>query len=129
MERKTWADVAYSLIPSERQAVTVGLFGFAVYLIQAGVTNPNLWNAEFYKFITAAVIVTGLVNMLLAFHFSANLSDDQKTANSGMAFEAIKSMANNGNGNGNNNQPQSGPDHLIGEGETAVGIGDQGRTS
>jgi hypothetical protein len=80
--------------PSERQWVTIWLGALIVILLLMARANPDLWNVEVFKVIAQAVVLTGFLNMVLAFHFAANKGDEDKTANTGKAFEAITAAAN-----------------------------------
>lgn len=82
--------------PTERQWVTIWTFCLILILLAMGARNPDLWNVEVFKVIIQAVTLTGALNMILAFHFAANKSDDAKTANTKAAFEAITATANAG---------------------------------
>lgn len=79
--------------PGERQVVmgTTFLMGF-VMLFMANY-DPTLWNVELFKTLITVIIVTGCVNMILAFHFSANKGDETKAENTGKAFDAITATA------------------------------------
>ena len=80
----------------ERQWVTIGTFGFAVLLLAMAGTNPALWEVEVFKVIIQAVVLTGLLNMVLAFHFASNKGSETARENTGKAFEAITAAANAG---------------------------------
>ena len=62
-------------------------------MIIMGRDDPSLWNVELFKTLITVVIVTGCVNMILAFHFSANKTDEDKSTNTGKAFDAITATA------------------------------------
>ena len=79
--------------PTERQWVTIGTFSLDIFLLVMAVQNPILWTVEVYKVIIQAVTLTGLLNMILAFHFAANKNDETKSDNTGKAFEAITATA------------------------------------
>ncbi|MGV0964184.1 MAG: hypothetical protein ACOYBT_09870 [Polynucleobacter sp.] len=80
--------------PSERQGVTIGIFALIVLLLVMAMIEPRLWALDPYKTVLQAVVITGLLNMILAFHFAANKSDEQRTVNTAKAFEAITATAN-----------------------------------
>lgn len=75
--------------PSERQWVTIGLFWLAVFMMLMGVNDPTLWRIDTFKSLMQAVVITGLLNMVAAFHFSANKSDETRSANMGKALDVI----------------------------------------
>ena len=83
--------------PSERQVVMGTTFAMGFMMIIMGRDDPSLWNVELFKTLITVVIVTGCVNMILAFHFSANKGDEDKVSNTGKAFEAITATANANN--------------------------------
>lgn len=80
--------------PNERQWVTAGLFWLAVFMLVMGMNDPTLWRVDTFKSLLQAVVITGLLNMVAAFHFSANKSDADKTASTKAAFDAITATAN-----------------------------------
>jgi hypothetical protein len=79
--------------PSERAWVTIGLVALIWGLLQMSADNPDLWQVELFKTLLTASVVTGALNMVLAFHFTANKSDEKKTDNTAKAFEAITATA------------------------------------
>lgn len=85
---------------SERQWVTAGLFGLAGGMLGMAYFQPALWNVKLFEFVLQAVVVTGLLNMVAAFHFAANQSAQQASENTGHAFRAIEAAALAGNGAG-----------------------------
>lgn len=78
---------------NERQFVTTGLFAFAALLLAMAWDDPPLWEVEVFKVILQAVVLTGLLNMVAAFHFASNKGSETATANTGKAFEAITAAA------------------------------------
>ncbi|RZK45220.1 MAG: hypothetical protein EOO61_00760 [Hymenobacter sp.] len=62
------------------------------------VQNPALWEVEVFKVIIQAITLTGLLNMVVAFHFAANKNDETKSENTAKAFDAITATANNAGG-------------------------------
>lgn len=80
--------------PTERQWVTIGMFALVAGMLQMAYRYPSLWEVEVFKVIIQAVALTGLLNMILAFHFAANKGDEDKTQNTKAAFEAITATAN-----------------------------------
>lgn len=98
--------------PSERQWVTIATFALAGSMLKMAEVHRELWNVELFKTLLTLVIGTAIVNMILAFHFTANKSDETKSENTGKAFEAITATANAGSA-------QSEPDVVLKPGETA----------
>lgn len=89
-----------NLLPTERAWVTIGVFALAGALLLMARENPDLWGVKLFEVILQAVVFTGLMNMILAFHFAANKSDEAKTENTHAAFRAIEATANKaGDGN------------------------------
>jgi hypothetical protein len=80
----------------ERQWVTIGIFAFACLLLGMAAANPSLWGVEVFKVIIQAVVLTGLLNMVLAFHFASNKGSETARENTGAAFRAIEAAANAG---------------------------------
>ena len=78
----------------ERQWVTIAIFALAVLLLGMAAANPALWEVEVFKVIIQAVVLTGLLNMVLAFHFASNKGSETARENTGKAFEAITAAAN-----------------------------------
>ena len=84
--------------PSERTWVTILLAILIGTLLKMVDHNPELWNVELFKTLLTASIITGALNMVLAFHFAANKSDEDRTKNTGKAFDAIQATAMQGGG-------------------------------
>lgn len=84
--------------PSERAWVTIALALLIAGLLQMAADNPGLWRVELFKTLLTASVVTGALNMVLAFHFAANKADEAKTANTARAFAAIEAAARSGGG-------------------------------
>lgn len=87
--------------PSERAWVTVLLAFLIGALLSMAKQNPGLWDVELFKTLLTATVVTGALNMVLPFHYSANKTDEKKAEidekradNTGKAFEAITATAN-----------------------------------
>lgn len=85
---KWWPEIG------ERQWVTIATFAFAVLLLAMAAMNPALWEVEVFKVIIQAVVLTGMLNMVLAFHFASNKGSETARENTGKAFEAITAAAN-----------------------------------
>ena len=94
--------------PSERQVVMITTFAMGFMMIIMGRNDASLWNVELFKTLITVVIVTGCVNMILAFHFAANKLDENRSNNTKAAFEAITATANN---NGNSTETDSSAIH------------------
>lgn len=75
---------------TERQAVTAGIFGLIIVMLGMACWEPRLWTLDPFKTVLQAVVITGLLNLILAFHFAANKGNEDATKNTGAAFEAIK---------------------------------------
>lgn len=79
--------------PSERQWVTFSLFALTGGMLLMARENPELWNVKLFEFVLQAIAITGVLNMVVAFHFAANKGDEQKAANTAKAFDAISAAA------------------------------------
>ena len=89
--------------PSEKQLVMLTTFGMGFVMLVMAHNDPTLWNVELFKTLITVVIVTGCINMILAFYFTANKSDEQRAEvdavraeTTGKAFEAITATAQAG---------------------------------
>lgn len=80
--------------PSERAWVTILLACLIFGLLKMADHDPKLWQVELFKTLLTAAVITGALNMVLAFHFTANKGDEKKTENTRAAFEAITATAN-----------------------------------
>jgi uncharacterized protein YacL len=76
-------------------------FAMGFMMIIMARNDATLWAIELFKTLITVVIVTGCINMILAFYFTANKADetravlDEKRAdNTKTAFEAITAAAN-----------------------------------
>lgn len=78
---------------NERQAYTVGLFAAAGLMLLMAWDNPKLWDVKLFEVILQGVILTGILNMAGAFHFTANKHAEQASENTGEAFRAIQAAA------------------------------------
>lgn len=90
--------------PTERQGVTIGMFGLTLLMLAMVRERPGLWDVKLFEVVFQAVVLTGLLNMILAFHFSANKSDEVRTANTGKMADAMKAVAES------STPPSPGPD-------------------
>lgn len=79
--------------PTERQWVTIAVFATAGAMLQMAVDNTGLWKEELFKTLITVVIVTAIVNAIVAFHFAANKSDEAKTENTAKMADAMKAVA------------------------------------
>lgn len=79
--------------PSERQWVTIGIYAMGMVMLTMGAIDKSLWQVELFKVIIQGVILSGLINMVLAFHFAANKSDETRAQNTAKAFDAITALA------------------------------------
>jgi hypothetical protein len=77
----------------ERQAVTLGIWLLAIGLLLMAREDPKVWDVELFKIILQAVIISGIIGSIVAFHFAANKSDETKSANTAKAFDAITATA------------------------------------
>jgi hypothetical protein len=80
--------------PSEKQLVMLTTFGMGASMLAMAGYQPSLWDVELFKTLITVVIVTGCINMILAFYFTANKSDEKRIENTGAAFQAISDTAN-----------------------------------
>ena len=80
--------------PSEKQFVMLTTFAMGFTMLVMARNDAALWNVELFKTLITVVIVTGCVNMILAFYFTANKGDETRSENTGKAFEAITATAN-----------------------------------
>lgn len=103
--------------PTERQGVTIGMFALTVIMLLMVREDPKLWDVKLFEVVFQAVVLTGLLNMILAFHFAANKADEAKADNTGKAFEAITATANAAGA------PPPEPDVILQPGETAQAEG------
>lgn len=92
----TFWDFLYGVWPNERAWVTIAMFALDVGLLGMARANPELWDVEVFKVIIQAVTLTGLLNMILAFHFAANKGDEIKSQNTGKLADAFKAAAEQG---------------------------------
>ncbi len=86
--------------PSEKQLVMLTTFAMGFMMIIMARNDPALWNVELFKTLTTVIIVTGCVNMILSFYFTANKSDEKRAEvdqtraeTTAKAFEAITATA------------------------------------
>lgn len=82
--------------PTEKQLVMLTTFAMGFMMIIMARTDPALWSVELFKTLITVVIVTGCINMILAFYFTANKSDEHRSIveekradNTSKAFDAL----------------------------------------
>jgi phosphate/sulfate permease len=78
---------------AERHAVTAAVFILAGAMLLMAREDPKLWDIELFKIILQAVIISGIFGAIVAFHFSANKTDEIKAQNTAKAFDAIKAAS------------------------------------
>lgn len=79
--------------PSERGWVTILLATLIGSLLKMADHDPTLWRVELFKTLLTAATITGALNMVLAFHFAANKTDETKSENTGKLADAMKAVA------------------------------------
>ena len=89
--------------PSEKQLVMLTTFAMGFVMLVMARNDAALWSVELFKTLITVVIVTGCINMILAFYFTANKADDdrakldeKRTDTTRTAFEAITATAQAG---------------------------------
>lgn len=92
--------------------MTIATFILAGSMLKMADHDPQLWDVELFKTLLTLVVGTAIVNMILAFHFTANKSDETKADNTGKAFDAIAATAKAGDADAK-------PDVTLRPGETA----------
>ncbi|MGK2908560.1 MAG: hypothetical protein ACSLE1_01950 [Sphingobium sp.] len=80
---------------SERQWVTTGMFALTALMLLMARENEKLWEQKLFEVAFQAVVLTGLLNLILAFHFSANKGDEAKVENTGKMADAMRAVAEN----------------------------------
>lgn len=78
---------------AERHFVTLAIIGIIVGMLLMAREDPQLWEIELFKTLLTAFALTGFLNMVVSFHFSANKADEAKVENTNKAFEAITETA------------------------------------
>ena len=73
---------------TERAWVTFWVFIILMSMLTMAWIEPSLWQEERFNTILQAVAITGLINMVLAFHFSANQGQQEahKTSSDAIAI-------------------------------------------
>jgi hypothetical protein len=105
-----WLDKRW---PNERGWVIILLAWLIAGLLSMAKQNPELWQVELFKTLLTATVITGALNMILAFFFAANKNDETKSENTRAAFDAITATANA------SGAPEQKPDVVLKPGETA----------
>lgn len=77
----------------ERQLVSMGVFALVVMMLWMAKADKTLWDIELFKLLLTTFSVTGLVNMVLGFHYSATKNQETATENTGKAFDAVHRVA------------------------------------
>lgn len=80
--------------------------------------TPGLWKIAVFNDILKQIVGTGLLTMILAFHFSANKNDEKRVDNTGKALEAIKAAQEAPPPP----PPEPKPDYELQPGETAQAV-------
>lgn len=78
---------------AERHFVTLAILMMILGMLLMVREDPELWEVELFKTLLTAVMVTGFLNMVLPFHFSSSQNDENKSANTAKAFDAITATA------------------------------------
>lgn len=78
---------------NERHFVTLAIIGLIILMLLMAREDPELWKVELFKTLLTAFSITGFLNMVTAFHFSATKGDEAKTDNTAKAFDAITATA------------------------------------
>lgn len=79
--------------PNERGWVTLGIFTLAGSMLKMAEVHPGLWDIELFKVLIQAVIISAVINMITAFWFAANKTDETKSENTGKMADAMKAVA------------------------------------
>lgn len=71
-----WPHVHVTIIPlQERHFVTLAIFMLAAGMLMMARENPDLWEIDLFTIILQAVVISGIIGSILAFHFAANKKD------------------------------------------------------
>jgi hypothetical protein len=81
---------------TERHWVTIGIFSLTFFMLGMTIQNPKLWEIKLFEVVFQAVVLTGLLNLILAFHFSANKGSEVARENTGKLADAFKAAATAG---------------------------------
>lgn len=108
------------IVPTERQFVTLGIFVLAVCMLLMAREDPKLWENKLFEILLQGLVLTGLLSMILGFHFAANKSDETKSDNTGKSFDAMKAQAEAAKAQIEATLPvEEKPDIILEPGETA----------
>lgn len=89
-----WPRLYLTIKPlEERHFVTLAIIAIIVGMLLMAREDPDLWEVELFKTLLTAFALTGFLNMVVSFHFSANKGDEKKSDNTSKAFEAISETA------------------------------------
>lgn len=89
-----WPKIYITIKPlEERHFVTLAIFSLAAGMFLMAREDKELWDIELFKIILQAVVISGIIGMIMAFHFAATKNDEKKADNTTKAFEAIKETA------------------------------------
>lgn len=94
--------------PNERGWVTIATFALAASMLKMAEVHPDLWEVELFKTLLTLVIGTAIVNMILAFHFTANKTDESKSQNTGKLADAFRAVADGASGSTTDISPAPG---------------------
>ncbi len=88
--------------PTERGFVTLGIFLLAASMLKMAEVHTSLWDVELFKALLTLVVGSGIINMVLAFHFAANKSDETRVEvdrtraeTTGKMADAMKAVSEN----------------------------------
>lgn len=105
--------------PDERQWVTIALFSISGGMLLMAREDSSLWNVKLFEVVLQALVLTGVLNMVTAFHFAANKGEREanvrRAENVGKAFDAISAAATAAG----NDDPTK-PDLTVAPGESKV---------
>lgn len=76
--------------PTERQWVTIWIILILLLMFTMAWLEPSLWKVERFNTILQAVTITGLINMVLAYHFSANQGQQLSSQNTQEALRLAR---------------------------------------
>lgn len=85
--------IARILSIGERQWVTIALFVLAFFVIGLMAADPSIRRDDLFKVLAQAIVLTAVVNGIVAFHFSSNKGAETARDNTRAAFEAITATA------------------------------------
>lgn len=89
-----WPRIFLTIKPlEERHFVTLAIILMIAGMLVMARENPELWKVELFKTLLTAVVMTGFLNMVVAYHFAANKGDEKKVENTSAAFRAIEATA------------------------------------